>query len=259
MSPQYLSLLNVDKFLIVCPLVFLAGFIDSIAGGGALISIPAYLIAGLPIHTAIATNKLSAGFGASASAIRFIHNKMINFRLGIPSVIFAILGSCMGANLSMYVEETVLIKILLVLLPFTAFLVLNKKVFHDRPEKELVLTPAMFIKTMLIAFVIGIYDGFFGPGAGTFTIIAFTIFAKMSIKHANAQTKLINLTTTFTALIVFLLHGQILIPLGIAAGLCNMAGSWIGAGFVMKHDSHITKPAILFVLALMAVKLSGVY
>ncbi len=246
-------------FLIICPLVFLAGFLDAIAGGGALISIPAYLIAGIPVHAAIATNKLSASFGATISATRFMKNKMVNYKIGLPSVGFAMLGSVLGANLSMRMDDTIMMKALWAILPITACVVLNKKLFHDYPDSELILDCRTVAVVMTVAFVIGVYDGFFGPGAGTFTIICFTMFGKMSIKKANGQTKLINLTTTITSLSVFLMNGQVMILLGLAAGICNMAGSWAGAGLVMTKGSRATKPAMLVVLGLLAVKLTGVY
>lgn len=254
-----LSTLTPKEFLIVCPLVFLAGLLDAIAGGGALISIPAYLIAGIPVHTAIATNKLSASFGATASATRFMKNKMVNYRLGIPSVVFAIIGSTIGANISMLVDESIMIKVLFVVLPVTALIVLNKKIFHDYPGKELVADRRTFIIVMTVAFVIGVYDGFFGPGAGTFTIICFNLFGKMNLTNANAQTKLINLTTTVTALVVFLINGQVIILLGITAGVCNMLGSWIGAGLAMTKGARIIKPALIVVLILLAVKIATAY
>lgn len=252
-------MLTPKVFLIVCPLVFLAGLLDAIAGGGGLISLPAYLIAGIPMHIAIATNKLSASFGASTSAARFMKYRMINFKLGIPSVMAGIFGSTIGANLTMKIDESIMVRALYFILPLAAFVVLNKNIFRDYPDSELTINRKMFIIVMMVAFIVGIYDGLFGPGAGTFTIICFTVFGKMSIKNANAQTKLINLTTTITALIVFLLNGQVMISLGIAAGVCNMAGSWVGAGLAITKGGRIIKPVLLIVLALMAIKIAGVY
>lgn len=256
MSIFDISMYDSTVFQIICPLLFLSGFIDAIAGGGALISIPAYLLAGIPVHAAIATNKLSASFGAIISAARFMKNGLINLKLGLPSVAFAIVGSTIGANLSMLIDEHIITKVLFVILPLAAFVVLNKSIFHDYPDSELVLNSRTFIIVMLTAFIIGIYDGLFGPGAGTFTIIGFTVLGKMSINKANAQMKLINLTTTVTALIVFLINNQVMIPLGIAAGICNMVGSWLGAGFVLTQGSRITKPAMLLVLTLLTFKIS---
>lgn len=251
--------LTAQTFLIVCPLLFLAGFVDAIGGGGGLISLPAYLIAGLPIHQAIATNKLSSSCGTALATLRFVKNKLVNFRLAVPSIAAAIIGSSIGARLSLMMEETVMKYILFVILPLSAFLVLNKKLFHDGGSDTVVLDRRTYLTATASAFIIGIYDGFYGPGTGTFLIIAFTIFAKMSISTANAQAKVINLTTNLTALVVFLLNGQILIPLGLAAAACNMAGGYLGAGLVMSKGSKIVKPIILFVLFLLLLKVLGVF
>lgn len=252
-------ILTAKTFIIVCPLLFLAGFVDAIGGGGGLISLPAYLIAGLPVHQAIATNKLSSSCGTALATLRFIRNKLVNFRLAVPSIAAAILGSSIGAQLSLMMEETVMKYILFVILPLSAFLVLNKKLFHDGGSDTVVLDRRTYLTATVSAFIIGIYDGFYGPGTGTFLIIAFTIFAKMSISTANAQAKVINLTTNLTALTVFLLNGQILIPLGLAAAVCNMAGGYLGAGLVMSKGSKIVKPIILFVLFLLLLKVLGVF
>ena len=119
--------LNLVTFLIVCPLVGLAGFVDAIGGGGGLISLPAYMLAGVPAHNAIATNKLSSTCGTALATGRFIKNGLVNFILAIPAVISAIIGSFIGANLSMRISERVLSIVLLVILPIVAFVVLNKK------------------------------------------------------------------------------------------------------------------------------------
>ena len=103
------------------------------------------------------------------------------------------------------------------------------------------------------------YDGFYGPGTGTFLIIAFTVFAKISMKTANAQAKVINLTSNITSLIIFLINGEVLFSVGIVAAACNMLGGYIGAGLVMKNGAKIVKPSIIFVLILLALKVAGVY
>jgi hypothetical protein len=251
--------LSIQTFLIVCPLVFLAGLVDAIGGGGGLISLPAYLLAGLPPHMAIATNKMSSSVGTALATIRFACNRLINIKLAIPSVIAAIIGSSIGAHVSMMVPEQIMTYVLVIILPVSAFLVLNKKLFNDNGTDEIILDRRTYLTAVLAAFIIGIYDGFYGPGTGTFLIIAFTIFAKLSIKSANAQAKVINLTTNLTSLAVFLLNGQVLIPLGIAAAACNMIGGYIGAGLIMKNGSKIAKPSILLVLVLLALKVSGIF
>lgn len=247
--------ITLTTFLIVCPLVFLAGLIDAIGGGGGLVSLPAYMLAGLPAHTAVATNKLSSACGTALATFRFIKNGLVNFKLAIPSVIAAICGSYIGAQLSMCINETILKNVLLVILPVIAFIVLNRKIFKDGGDDTILLNAKTYVTAILSALVIGMYDGMYGPGTGTLLIIAFTIFAKMSIKTANAQAKVINLTTNITSLTVFLLNGHVLIPLGLAAAACNMVGGYIGAGLVMKNSSKIVKPTIIVVLILLLIKI----
>ena len=98
------------------------------------------------------------------------------------------------------------------------------------------------------------YDGMYGPGTGTFLIIAFTVFARLSVESSNAQAKIINLTSNITALVVFLLHHQVIIPLGLAAAVCNITGNYIGSGLVMKDGAKIVRPMIIFVLILLLIK-----
>lgn len=251
--------LTLQTFIIVCPLVFLAGLVDAIGGGGGLISLPAYLIAGLPPHVAVATNKLSSPFGTALATYRFIRAGLVNFKLAVPSVIAAIIGSSIGAHISLMLPEEVMTYVLLVVLPVSAFLVLNKKLFNDKGNDTVTLDRRTYITATVAALIIGVYDGFYGPGTGTFLIIAFTIFAKLDIKTANAQAKVINLTTNVTALVIFLINGQVLLPLGLAAALCNMIGGYIGAGLVMKNGAKIAKPSIILVLILLSLKMLGVY
>jgi uncharacterized membrane protein YfcA len=251
--------LTLQTFLIVCPMLFLAGLVDAIGGGGGLISLPAYLLAGVPVHQAVATNKLSNSCGTALVTFRFIKNKLINFKLAVPSVIAAIIGSSIGANISLSLEEATMEKILLFVLPVAAFIVLNKHLFHDNGSEQIKLDFRTYVTAILSAFFIGGYDGLYGPGTGTFLIIAFTVFAKMSIGSSNAHSKIINLTTNITSLVIFILNGQVIFVLGLAAALCNMAGGYIGAGLAMKKGAGIVKPIILFVLFLLLLKILGVF
>lgn len=251
--------LTIQTFLIVCPFLFLAGLVDAIGGGGGLISLPAYMIAGLPVHQAVATNKLSSSCGTTLVTLRFIKNKLVDFRLAVPSVIAAIIGSSIGANLSLTLNEAVMKKILFFVLPLAAFIVLNKKLFCDKGSQQVERTPRTYLIASIAALVVGMYDGLYGPGTGTFLIIAFTVFAKMSIGVSNAQAKVINLTSNITSLVIFILHGQVLFTLGIAAALCNMAGGYIGAGLAMNKGANIVKPIILFVLLLLLLKILGIF
>lgn len=248
--------LTLKSFLIVCPMLFLAGLVDAIGGGGGLISLPAYLLAGLPVHQTIATNKLSSTCGTSLATWKFYRQGLIQWKLALPAVAVAIVGSSLGANLSLVVPQSVLEKVLFVVLPVVALVVLNPKLFHDNPPKK--ADRKALVISLVSAFLVGIYDGFYGPGTGTFLILAFTVFAKLDMTAANAQTKVINLTTNITSLVIFLANGQVLIPLGLAAAVCNMAGNYLGASLALTRGSRITRPVILVVLSLLFLKVLGV-
>ena len=251
--------LTLLTYLIVCPLLFLAGFVDAIGGGGGLISLPAYLLAGLPMHQAIATNKLSSACGTTLATMRFIKNGLVNLKFAIPSVLSAIIGSSSGARLSLLTNESLMENLLFIVLPLAAFIVLNKNLFKDSEESILILNKRTYLVAIAAALIIGMYDGFYGPGTGTFLIIAFTVWGKMNVSTANAQAKVINLTTNLTSLTIFLLNGQVLFSLGIAGAICNMLGGYLGAGLVMQKGSKIVKPVILFVLLLLFLKIMGIF
>ena len=231
---------------------------DAIGGGGGLISLPAYLLSGLPVHQAIATNKLSSTCGTALATVRFIRGGLVNWKLALPTIVTAVLGSSLGANLSMAVEDGIMDRILFVVLPVVAFIVLNPRIFHDNEGAELKLSPKIWVTALLSSFAVGVYDGFYGPGTGTFLIIAFTVFARQSLRTANAQAKVINLTTNITSLTIFLLDGQVLLPLGLAAAVCNMAGNYLGAGLALSKGSRITRPVIIAVLGLLLLRILGV-
>ena len=245
-----------NQFLIVCPLLFLAGFLDAIGGGGGLISLPAYLLAGLPVHSAIATNKLSGSCGTTLATVKFIRRGLVNWRLAVPTVLAAMLGSFLGAKSSMAVQEQVMEKLLLLVLPCAAAIVLKSRGFRE--TGELRLDRKTWATALVSAAVVGFYDGFYGPGTGTFLIIAFTVFAGLSLRSANAQAKIINLTTNLTSLTIFLMSGQAIILLGLAAAACNMAGNYVGSSLAMKQSSKVTRPVIIFVLILLFLKVLGV-
>jgi uncharacterized membrane protein YfcA len=158
----------------------------------------------------------------------------------------------------MAMEDGVMEKVLFVVLPVVAFIVLNPKIFHDNDASAFHLNRKVWITAVISAFAVGMYDGFYGPGTGTFLIISFTVFGKMNLSRANAQAKVINLTTNLTSLAIFLMNGQAVILLGLAAAVCNMAGNYVGANMALKKGSRITRPVIVAVLGLLFLKVLGI-
>ena len=249
--------LTPQMFLIVCPLLFLGGLVDAIGGGGGLITLPAYMLAGVPVHQAIATNKLSSTCGTALATVRFIREGLVNWRLAVPTVLMAVVGSALGANVSLAVSADIMEKVLVFVLPVVAIVVLSPKLFHDGDD-ELRLTGKVWTVAILSSLLVGFYDGFYGPGTGTFLIIAFTVLGGINPRRANAQAKVINLSSNIAGLTVFILNGQVFFTLGIAAAVCNMVGNYVGAGLAITKGSRITRPVIILVLGLLFLKILGI-
>lgn len=247
------------QYLIVCPLMFLAGLVDSIAGGGGLISLPAYIIAGVPAHAALGTNKLASAMGTSISTGRYLKNgylrggKMI--RIAVCSSIASLIGSSIGSSLSLLVSEETLKNLMLVILPVVAFYVLKHKDLGVSAVENPLSDRQVFAVAVTAAFLVGGYDGFYGPGTGTFLILILTGAAKMEVRKASALTKVMNLSSNVAALITFLVNGTVYFGLGLAAGVFCIAGHYIGSGFVVTNGQKIVRPVILVVLGILFVKI----
>lgn len=242
-----------QTLLIVCPLVFVAGLVDAISGGGGLISLPAYFFARLPIHNAIATNKLSSCMGTTIATAKYIKNKFVPWRLVPLSVVGAFAGSHVGAELALQLTDYYFKIVLLFIVPLVAFYVLKSKNLYEGNEP--VIDKKTTVVCAVISFATGIYDGFYGPGTGTFLILLFTVCTHMELTKANGLTKVINLTTNFSALTVFLINGKIMMSLGLIAGCFGIAGNYIGAGMFSDKSDKYTRPFLLLILTVFYVKL----
>ncbi len=232
--------------------VFLASFVDAIGGGGGIISVPSYLLAGIPAHLALGTNKLSSTLGTIASAARFTKNGFADWGLAIPSIILAILGGYIGTSLQLMVDENILKYMLLLVLPAVAVVLLKQKTLREtRGEMSIWKRRAIVWSASL---VLGAYDGFYGPGTGTFLLLIFCNFAKLDVRTASGNVKLVNLASNIGAVVSSLLAGKVLILMGIITAAFSIAGHYIGAGLTIKNGSKIVRPVILIVITLLAVK-----
>lgn len=245
--------LSIITFLIVCPLTFLGGFVDAVAGGGGLISLPAYMIAGLPVHNAIATNKLSSGMGTTVATYRLASLGYIPWRKAALCIVMAIIGSSTGAKLALMVDADLFKKLMLVIIPATAIYVMRNKNM-DEPKEPLADRQTV-IRASLVALLIGVYDGFYGPGTGTFLILLLSGFAHISLKESNGIAKSINLTTNLSSLAVYLMNGKVIILLGLAGGLFGIAGNYIGVTFFKNKGAKAVRPLMIIVLVIFFIKI----
>lgn len=247
-----------QQLIIVCTLVFFAGLVDAVAGGGGIISLPAYLAAGLPFSIARGCNKFSSVIGLTLSSARFIKRRKVHYRAAASAGITALIGSSVGAWLSIvldnydtrYFQYTMIAS-----LPILAvFILTNKRVGDSVPKKDLPFAK-LLILSGLAGLVIGCYDGFFGPGAGTFLIIVFNAVIGFDILTASGTAKLVNFASNLAALITFLRDGDILFTLAVPAALFSVLGTIVGTKLAFKNGAKIIRPAFVAVLGLLLVKI----
>lgn len=243
--------------LLICLGIFLGSFMDAIAGGGGIVTVPTYLMGlhSFPTYYALGTNKLSSGIGTLISTARFIRQGLVDWGLFAPAVVLALVGSVCGTWLQHHTPAVVLKYLLLLVLPVVAFITLRTRRWPDEPEP---LDPRL--RRLIVwaaAFVIGGYDGYYGPGTGTFLMIIFVRFARLDTRHAAGGVKVINLSSNLGSLFTALRAGYVLVGVGLISAVAAILGHYIGAGLAIKNGSKIVKPTVILVLLLLTVKVGS--
>ena len=245
----------VKSLLIICPLVFTAGFVDAIAGGGGLISLPAYLFAGVPSHMAIGTNKFAMSIGTATASANYIRAKKVNFSIAIWSMLGALAGAATGSKIALLIPDKILTMMMVAALPVVAVFILTRKELRSDDIKPKEMSRVKFVITCIaIGLFIGMYDGMIGPGTGTFMIIAFTSLIGLDLVTSSGCAKLSNLASNVASMLVFLLSGQINFKLAIPAAVCTTLGAVIGSKLAIKGGSKYIKVVIFLVLGMLFVK-----
>lgn len=244
--------LTLKMVLTVFILVFIGGFMDAIAGGGGLITLPAYLMSGLPAHVALGTNKTSSCLGSSVAVVRYVRSGYVKWSLALPCIVLAICGSSVGTNLQLRLSDVYLKYILLFVLPVVAVIVLRRRSLPEAPGD--ISFKKQLLVCCLAALVIGMYDGFYGPGTGTFLLLIFCNLAKLDVRTANGNTKLVNFSSNIAAFATSLMNGQVFILLGLIGAVASMSGNYLGSGLAIKNGSRIVRPTVIAVLILLVIK-----
>ncbi|MDR1649522.1 MAG: TSUP family transporter [Synergistaceae bacterium] len=239
----------------LCAMVFFAGFVDAAAGGGGLISLPAYLFTGAPAHVALGSNKFSSSCGATFSAGRFFAKGAMDLKAALLAAASSFVGSIIGARAVLYVDAEALRVILAAVLPVAAGVILFKRGYGERNLSGRLSKRTATALSLSIGFLTGAYDGLLGPGAGSFAIIAFTALMKYDLKTASGNAKVLNLASNYGSLAVFALSGTVDYAIALPAGLCSIAGHYIGAGYAIKRGAAFIRPLMIFVMALLFCKI----
>lgn len=232
----------------------IAGFIDAIAGGGGLLTVPVLLITGNPSHLALGTNKFSATLGTIVALRNFAKSHLILWKMALFGLIFSLLGAWLGSKLTLYIDVEKLGKIIVLLLPFGMLATVLPRKKNDTTNKP-IQGHKFWIILPLICFMIGLYDGFFGPGTGSFLILAFHWILSIQLLSASATAKVVNLGSNISALIVFLVYDKIIWDIAISMAIASMLGNWIGSKLAIKIGYNIVKKCLTISLFLLFITL----
>lgn len=246
---------SLGQILLLVGVALVAGTVDAIAGGGGLITIPAFLAVGLPPHLALGTNKGQSVFGSFAALIRFSRAGLVDVpraRLTFP---LGLAGSLLGAALVLAVPPQVLRPVVLILLGAAALFIGFRR---GPPPRVLDAAPPpdAALRAGAAALLIGAYDGFFGPGTGTFLIVAFVALLGDGLSHASASAKVVNFASNLAALILFAIKGTVIWRIALPMAAAQLVGGWIGAHLAVRRGDTLVRKVVVGVALALAAKVA---
>lgn len=241
-----------DAFALLMLAAFAAGFVDSIAGGGGLITVPALMLAGLPPITALATNKVQGLFGAGMAALTYARAGYVDLRKQAGAALLSFAGAVLGAVLASSLPTDVIRLGLPVLLIAVALFFAFKPGLDDM-DRVARISPFLF--TFTITPVIGFYDGVLGPGTGAFFMLGFVMLAGYGVLRATAHTKLLNFASNVGGLTGFVLVAQPMWVLGLCMGAAQMAGAYLGSTLASRIGAGLIKPVLVSASSALAFRL----
>lgn len=230
----------------------LAGFVDSVAGGGGLITLPVLLGLGLPPQVALGTNKFQSSFGSFSAAYNFVRQGRVRLRDTVPGIVFTLLGAASGAWAIQQIPNDFLKHVI----PFLLLLVLLYTVFSPRLGAE-DSQPKMGIQVFFLVFglALGFYDGFFGPGTGSFWTVALMAGLGFNMAKATGYTKVMNFTSNIVSLGVFLLGNNVAYTAGVIMAVGQFLGARFGSGLVIKKGTGFIRPIFITMVLMTIVSL----
>ncbi|MDN3609662.1 sulfite exporter TauE/SafE family protein [Vibrio ostreicida] len=242
--------------LVLALVAFIAGFIDAVAGGGGMLTVPALLSLGLPPHVALGTNKLAASFASSTAALTYYRKRLFKPRCWGRAFVATLTGAILGTLLVDLISTQWLEKIL----PIVILLVAVYTIWHKTPNSSSnempKPCPKFRQKQYLQGLSIGFYDGVAGPGTGAFWTVSSMALYRLNILLASGLSKAMNFTSNFTSLVTFAILGHIDWVLGLTMGVCLMAGAFVGAHSAIRFGAKFIRPVFVTVVSVLAVRLA---
>lgn len=249
--------ISLPMILLVGLLVGLGGFVDASAGGGGLITLPAYMLTGLPVHVIYGANKFSSACGTTFSSAMFLRKRAFDGKAALTAAAASFLGSGLAARLVLILPDRVLKALVLVMVPLAAVIIFSQRNRPEENRSEEIPLGKKLVISAVIGFFIGGYDGLVGPGTGTFAILAFTAILKYDLRTASGNAKLLNLASNYASLATYLLAGTVPFALAIPCALCNICGALLGSLFALSRGAKFIRPMMLVVMGLLLVKLAA--
>nr|WP_321386114.1 TSUP family transporter [uncultured Vibrio sp.] len=249
---------NDITFLILIALMvsaFAAGFIDSVAGGGGLILVPSFILAGLPPQLALGQEKIVSTLGTIAAIRNFIRNKKVIWTAAATGIPAGLIGAYAGAQAILYFDPDTIGKIILFMLPFGIMLSFIPKKNRNEDNSAPINKTVILFGVPTAVFVIGFYDGFFGPGTGSFLILALHYLLRFDLVSASATSKLFNFSSNIGALFAFMIAGNVLYMLAMPLVAMNLLGNHVGSSSAMKYGDKLIQRTISVSLSLLMISL----
>lgn len=241
-------------YVLICIIGFFAAMVDSMVGGGGLISLPALIATGMPTHLALGTNKFAASSGAISSSLSYLKSGNVNKKL--MKILFpcSLIGSAIGVKVVLGLNPDFLKAIIIFLVAIIGvYTLINKDLGLKNNYSE--PTGKKKIKGVGLASFFGFYDGFFGPGTGSFLIFGLIHIFGFDFKNAAANAKVLNLASNFTAALIFLINGQVAFKYGIPMAISMIIGAKVGTHMAIKGGSKFIKPIFVIVSFVLVVKM----
>lgn len=236
---------------------FFAGFVDAVVGGGGLIQIP-LLFSSMPQHapaTLFGTNKIASIVGTASAAIQYARRVTLDWRVVLPGAMAALIGAWFGAKSVAYLDPSLVRPVVLALLIAVALYTYLRPNFGTDAGAPLPIRTTQY-RIMLIGVAIGYYDGFFGPGTGSFFIFLLIRALRMDFLHASASAKILNFSTNLAAISFFAGTGAILWKVGLLMAACNLAGAITGSNMALKHGTRFVRRFFLLVVSALIAKMA---
>lgn len=247
------TLLQENIYIVLSFIALLAGFVDGVAGGGGIIMIPSLLTAGIPPHIALGTNKLAATLGVFNATLTYLRHHIFKPRYWVATIIAVFIGALFGTLATHLFSSAALEKLIPIILILVAvYLLLPRSTYQVSRQPD--LKPNKLFSS-LTGGALGFYDGFCGPGTGSFWIIIVNAVYKVDMLQACAIAKLMNLVSNFVALLTFMLLSNVNYGLGLMMGVMLMLGSYLGVRSAIYFGDKFIRPFILAVVIIMAVHL----